>query len=717
MSLHRELFDPFPNASELGIDIETTGLSFFRDQVTAIALSDGETAHVFDVRDIPREEVSAWLREYVYPKPLVVHNAAFDLVFLRHHYGLDYPAVVHDTKLCERLLLAGRDDDEHVSLKDVAFRMLGIELSKEHEIRTGFQLGVEWSVEQVAYAERDAMVLVPIARRQRQWIRAEQLERAWEIECAALPVFCEMIYRGILVDTDRLAPLIGEAERKMQALRERLEVLLTEHVAWLRIEQNRAEEAKLALWNERYEEAKRYFEDEWDRIALDWSARDEAKRRYVGTTLDDGKTITEKEVESWFDTALDKKDGQPKGKKRYVKRMLYLWRREPGNERPQLSLKPVDEVINLNSPAQLQAALQSLVRGYNQRNGTRVPVPPDLKKNTLRALLVDYPDDLRRDVLEPLLEYKKHAKLVQAFGETLLAQLDEQGYLHGEWQQYGTQTGRPSCTNPNLLNLPSDHRFRACFRARPGNLFVIIDYSQIELRLIAQLSRDPQLVRAFVEGKDLHALTAAGIYNVPVEQVTESQRKVGKTVNFGIMYGLGPRGLMTQLLAAGQKVTQSEARSALDGWRQTYPVAAETLARWRNQAVSLGYTTTAFGRRRRFQKPAKFDEGEIAAIQRAGANHPIQGSSADITKLAMASIQQLVAPLGGFVVLQVYDEIVVEVPEEQAVEAAILAARAATSAAELVLTDVPVAVDCYISPSWDEQEGVALNELVSGVVV
>jgi DNA polymerase-1 len=219
--------------------------------------------------------------------------------------------------------------------------------------------------------------------------------------------------------------------------------------------------------------------------------------------------------------------------------------------------------------------------------------------------------------------------------------------------------------------------------------------------------------QAFREGLDLHTFSASGIFGVPFDAVTDKQRKVAKVCNFAILYGVGPMTMRRQIAAGGQQATMKDAKDAIAGWRKTYPQAAALIQQWGEDALQHGYTASAFGRKRYFSRiwaegPGAREEAGI--IRRAGANHPIQGTSADITKLAMCFIADRVASLGGSVIGQVYDEIITEVPTENAAQAAVLVRDSMREAAGLFITDIPVETDTTISTSWSEADGVSLSD-------
>jgi DNA polymerase I-like protein with 3'-5' exonuclease and polymerase domains len=692
----------FPEATVLGLDIETTGLSFWNDKPTALSLSDGKDAVVIDLRGLGTQQVCRWLANEVYDRLVIAHNARFDFIFLNQHYGCGYPVSQFDTRLAEQLILAGASHEISHSLQAVALRRLGVKLEKDHDIRTGFGLDNEWTEAQIEYAANDALLLPRIYASQLKDIAAKGLSAVWQIESSCLPIFCEMERVGIRLDTDRLKSLLVETAAKLETVQTQLESLLTPyiHKDWQTF--NAQAEADLEEYEQRLSDYEAALSREWDNNYCDIEFTDYHIEKYQ---LDLTKT-----KDNWFDSSRDKKDSQPKGRKRYVRKMLQMWRQS--NERPVTQLKSLNEPINLKSNQQLLTATAAYVKQFNKSSPVKVTPPENFKSNTLKGLMVDAPDSVNTELYTPLLSFKKCAKLLDSFGEALLDRVNPaNSRLHGNWQQIGTATGRPTCSKPNLLQMPADSSFRQCFTANPGNVLVVADFSQIELRIMAELSNDVAFHSAFVQGEDLHRLTGAGVFKCKPEDVTDKQRKVAKIINFATLYGIGPNGLRIQLTAQGNSMSKQEARAALDSWRNTYPQAAALIEKWGNDAVNKGYTATAWGRRRTFFDRAN-DMAEAGIIRRAGANHPIQGTNADITKLAMIGIAQKLEPIGAVIVGQIYDEIITEVPAGAAVYAATVIRETMIGAAKTVLKVIPVIVDCTISPNWAEDNGIALDKLL-----
>jgi DNA polymerase I-like protein with 3'-5' exonuclease and polymerase domains len=715
----------------IGLDIETSGLDPWRDTVTALSISDGTEALVIDLRGVEPEALRDWLERHVFDNKLVIiHNALFDLVFLRHRTGCAYPERLFDTFLAETLLTAGLfedgDDDDDgetarrvrmsCSLAAAAKRRLGVLLDKDSDIRTGFQVEAEWSEAMLRYAAEDSRVLVPLYQRQRQALRNEQMVTVAKIEFDALPVFCEMRLRGIAVDAAGIQPLLDKARSEADYHREHLERVLTKHVLWARKRRNAEIEARFAAWRSAIDAMAEEAASEWDAIMASDDPR-AGFSRWLGVAVPGSSQpeITAAEIDTWLDTTPrnPKLAGDPKGRARYVKRVVQWYRTTPEGKRPTGMVVDINAPINIRSPQQKMQAIQDYLEEFNREHGTELAPPDNLRRGTLVGWALDVPHDVYAELVEPLIAFARADKIVTAFGASLLNALDNNGILHGGWRQIGTATGRPSCSEPNLLNIPSSSSFRGYFRAREGQVFIVADYSQMELRELAEFSGDAAMIDAFRNGVDLHALTASAIFGTPVAEVTDDQRKRAKIVNFGISYGMHGSGLRRAMMGWGIRVTPDEADTYLERWRKTFSAAWAWIEAKGQEGVKRGYVATPLGRRRYFNieelarlelKERLYREGKI---RREAANHPIQGGNADVTKLAMALIQEHIAPLGGSVVLQVYDEIVSEVPAAVAREAREIVIASMIAAAETVLTTVPVAVDAVISPSWNEKEALA----------
>jgi DNA polymerase-1 len=300
-----------------------------------------------------------------------------------------------------------------------------------------------------------------------------------------------------------------------------------------------------------------------------------------------------------------------------------------------------------------------------------------------------------------LLEYRELSKLRSTYVDVLPSSVDPHtGRIHTTFHQTGAQTGRLSSSDPNLQNIPvrtrRGERIRRGFVPGPGNLFVIADYSQIELRVLAHLSDDEAFIGAFGRGGDIHRETAAIIFGVPVDEVTPDMRARAKTINFATIYGQGPFALSRQL-----GITQEDARDFIRLYFERFAGVRRFLDATVEQAKRMGYVETIFGRRRYIPELKDRSHSIRAFGERTAMNSPMQGSAADIIKVAMIRLhaELLTAGLSGGVLLQVHDELVVEAPESE-VEQTVAMARAAMEGAASLR--VPLVVDIGTGSSWLE---------------
>ncbi|HEY0128924.1 MAG TPA: DNA polymerase, partial [Rubrobacteraceae bacterium] len=267
------------------------------------------------------------------------------------------------------------------------------------------------------------------------------------------------------------------------------------------------------------------------------------------------------------------------------------------------------------------------------------------------------------------------------------------GRIHANFLQCRVPTGRLACTAPNIQQIPHEDEFRRCFVAEEGNTLVIADYSQIELRILAEVSEDPAFVQAFQKGEDLHRLTAATMYGVTMEEVTKDQRSAAKRINFGLMYGRGARSLSAQL-----GTDEDRGRQLINEYFANYPKVQRFLQRTANRATRDGTLRTLAGRVRKFgNSPVTDDRG---AMRREAMNYPIQGSSADIAKLALAYARKELKDIDANLINSIHDEFVVECAEELAPEVSQRMKRAMTGAGEKLLKKVPVEVEVAASREW-----------------
>jgi DNA polymerase-1 len=299
-----------------------------------------------------------------------------------------------------------------------------------------------------------------------------------------------------------------------------------------------------------------------------------------------------------------------------------------------------------------------------------------------------------------VLDWRQISKLKSTYTDALQDHINpETGRVHTSYSLVGAVTGRLSSTDPNLQNIPirteEGRRIREAFVAGPGRVLVSLDYSQIELRILAHVAGIPALKQAFRDGLDIHAMTASEMFGVPLDQMTPEIRRQAKAINFGVIYGISGFGLARNL-----RIPRTEAQGFIDRYFERFPGIREYMDRTVEGAKALGYVTTLFGRR--IHTPEINARGPGAGFaRRAAINAPIQGTAADIIRRAMVRVPAAIAGLPATMLLQVHDELLFEVDEAAAAE---LAARVKAvmegAAAPAVHLDVPLVVEAGQGESW-----------------
>lgn len=347
------------------------------------------------------------------------------------------------------------------------------------------------------------------------------------------------------------------------------------------------------------------------------------------------------------------------------------------------------ERINLNSPKQLGEMLfdrmglpapKKTSRGYS----TSAEVLENLAEN--------YP------VCAKILEYRKYQKLQSTYIDSLLTMRDENGRIHTRFDQVATATGRISSAEPNLQNIPVrtelGREIRRAFVAKPGHVLVDADYSQIELRVLAHISGDATMIDAFREGQDIHARTASEVYGVPLAEVTSAQRSASKAVNFGIVYGISDF-----TLAKNISVTRAEAKAFIDRYFERYPGVKKYMDGSVAEGKEKGFVTTMMGRRRYLPELTSSNFNVRAFGERCAMNSPIQGTAADIIKLAMVHVARELKErkLEAKLILQVHDELIIEAPQG---EADAVQALLRDCMENVVRLAVPLKTDISVGGDW-----------------
>ncbi|NYF36014.1 DNA polymerase I [Stenotrophomonas sp. JAI102] len=349
--------------------------------------------------------------------------------------------------------------------------------------------------------------------------------------------------------------------------------------------------------------------------------------------------------------------------------------------------------FNLDSPKQLQAVLfdelqlPALVKTPKGQ--------PSTNEEALEAIAEQH------ELPRVILEYRGLAKLRSTYTDKLPEMINQDtGRVHTSYHQSGAATGRLSSSDPNLQNIPirteDGRRIRRAFVAPPGRKILACDYSQIELRIMAHLSEDPGLVRAFEQGVDVHRATAAEVFSRPLNEVTSNERRAAKAINFGLMYGMSAFGLARNL-----GIDRGQAQDYVALYFSRYPGVRDFMERMRQQAREQGYVETLFGRRLYLNDINARNQGLRAGAERAAINAPMQGTAADIIKRAMVNVDSWLQDHGdqAKMILQVHDELVFETESSFLDTLRLKVVELMSSAAEL---RVPLVVDAGVGDNWDE---------------
>jgi DNA polymerase-1 len=320
---------------------------------------------------------------------------------------------------------------------------------------------------------------------------------------------------------------------------------------------------------------------------------------------------------------------------------------------------------------------------------------PSTKEEVLQELALDYP------LPKVLLEHRGLAKLKSTYTDKLPVMINPTTRrIHTSYHQAGTATGRLSSSDPNLQNIPirtaEGRRVRQAFIAPEGHRLIAADYSQIELRIMAHLSGDQNLLKAFEQGQDVHRATAAEVFGVNLAQVTIDQRRSAKAINFGLIYGMSAFGLAKQL-----NIGRKQAAEYIELYFQRYPGVQDYMNQVRHSAAEKGYVETHFGRRLYLPEINSRNGMRRQAAERTAINAPMQGTAADIIKLAMINVDNWLRnqKLKSRMIMQVHDELVLEVPESEHRQVIIGIKECMENAASL---QVKLVVDVGVGDNWDE---------------
>ena len=353
-----------------------------------------------------------------------------------------------------------------------------------------------------------------------------------------------------------------------------------------------------------------------------------------------------------------------------------------------------ETTFNINSPKQVGEVLFDQLKLDAKAKKSKTG-QYSTSEEVLLALKPKHP------VVGMILAYRELKKLISTYISALPTYINpETGKIHTTYNQTVTATGRLSSSNPNLQNLPirseRGQLIRQAVIPDDGCMFLSADYSQIELRLMAHFSQDPHLVEAFRSGQDVHAATAAKIFNVPIEQVTKDQRRQAKTANFGIIYGISAFGLAQQL-----DCSRSEAKALIDGYFAAFPGVIDYIERQKELARQQGYAVTLFGRKRYLPDIVSHNATVRSFAERNAVNSPIQGTAADIIKMAMVTIHRRLKEEGlkAQMIMQVHDELNFNVPMDEVDKVHEIVINEMQNVVHLT---VPLIADCGVGKNWLE---------------
>ena len=668
----------------VSLDLETTGLDPLHDEILLVGIDEYAILGKLDL-----EPLRPLIESNTIPK--VIFNAAFDGMFLQKRGMLPYK--VFDPMIGAILLKCGLSTERgFFTLDSLLRRCLHISLSPQKgELQKSF-IGMDprlWipSQEQIDYVCGDTEHLQRLSDYMQDRLEQCGLLTIWRIENAVTQVVAQMQIQGIPLNKDAYVRAVQEWEIEFDDLENALSDMLTPAILEIRRRKVEADTQTYHEWIDQHDQAWADWEREYDAFHPE-ATRAERRRE------------------------LQARDRQ--------------WRAE-GHPRPALPRMESDP-INLGSHQQVREALREL--------GVALA---DKRRNTILRAKVGQGDDVQV-LLNQLAQWSRLQKQLGTYGRSMLDSLDADNRLRCRFQQI-IKTGRRSSSKfhdeargvfkgANLQNFPAASRLLV--QPAPDRRFIVGDYSQIELRVAAEfaLQKDPHandaLIRAFREGLDPHAEMAAVAFGLDLKNLQSrikegdetaiKQRWAGKTTNFSALFGIAAQTLAVRIheMILGQDpdymtpLTQqdvAQAKRLLDTFRKLNPVIMDCLNDWRRQAVSLGYTTTMSGRRRYFERPARDDpdyQFKRGSIEREAGNQPIQGTSADITKLAEVQIQRAWHRSGTDAVLinSVHDEIMAEARADVADEACQVVGKQMEKAYANWIKQVPCVVEVGVQTQW-----------------
>lgn len=624
--------------SLIGIDIETTSLEPWDGEISTIQISDGETTTILDVLQIGLNALDClWFKELLEDARIlkIAHNARFEMKWFMYHLGAE-PESFFDTRLASQIIAAGDAYARH-DLETVANVFADVQLDKGEQTS-------DWSVRplsdsQLTYAAWDAVAVIPVYHEQVRRLEADDLTRVAAIEFDAIRPIVRAEINGLHLDADRWNELLVKKKAELARLHDELLEMLSEGVDWT--ERN---PAKVGTRPKK----------------LVKPVNPLRSKAYRGSVISDA---TRASLQESYERAMKQYEFD-----------LHRWQSD--FDYWESLPDEIPATLNPNSVQQITKVIYNVT-------GLRLG-------STNEKFLLPFVD--KYPAIAKLVEYRGAAKGVSSYGDNFLKFSERDGRVHTTFRQI-LDTGRMSSKEPNVQQVPHDEAHRRCFTAPPGRKLIIADYSQIQLRILAEFSRDVNFVGDFNSGVDLHTKGASRFMRIAVADVTKQLRGEAKQTNFGVVFGI-------QGEALGRKlgIPTSHADRLIREYFKAYPGNDLWLQKADKQARVNLFARTMAGRLQRFSHDGS--RGQLSAVGRNGMNMPIQGSEADMLKRALYFLDLQIRGTDVLLVNIVHDELVLEAPENKAEWAAEVLVDSMVRAGREFITVVDVPADAVIADEW-----------------
>lgn len=561
---------------EIFLDIETTGLNVFTDKVTLIQILQDNKIRL--IQNLTPEKIKE-IKTLVESNLVIIHNAKFDLKFLKYHYGIEC-LNIFDTHIAELVISGGSKARTKgtTTLEAVANKYCGIQLKKDLDVRTSFT-NRELSPEQIEYAAMDVAVLPEIYAKQQKELIASNLLKTFEIEMKCIPAVIWIELSGLPIDLNKLAQLKISTEAKILDYETKIKQIFLEN--------------------------------------------------------------------------------------KYTRKSLF------GDE-------PV--YVNLNSPKELLKALEA-IKIVVESTGDEVLA------------------NINHPIGELLRSHRGAQKLLGSFIEAYPDHINPITHrIHPSFSQYGANTGRFTSSKPNMQQVPHEKEIRSIFKAPEGSKIITADYSQIELRIIAEVSQEPEFIKIYKNNGDLHRKTAALVLSKPEQDVTKDERQQAKAVNFGFAYGLGAPSFKSKAKNDyGLDISLENATFIRAKFFNSYPVLDYYLKQIALKAALNQEIRNKAGRIVRFEQNLQSWQYE-----NMGKNTPIQSLSADITKTAMGNLYIALKPYNIKLINTVHDELVFECKDEHVEICKKIIDEIMVASAQRYITTIPSPVEISVNQVWSK---------------